>query len=111
MTDAVVAAEPDLRLSRGKQILELQPAMDWNKGKALRWLMRALDPDPQAALAIYLGDDVTDEDAFRALRDDGVGILVGPANRSTAATYQLHGPDQVEVFLDRVTARLEQSGR
>jgi trehalose 6-phosphate phosphatase len=52
---------------------------------------------------VYLGDDVTDEDAFRALRDRGIGIFVGEPgdlDRSTAATFTLRSPDEVGRFLN-----------
>ena len=107
MTNAVAASDPALRLSEGKKLLELQPAVDWHKGKALRWLMKALAVDPRTDRVIYLGDDTTDEDAFRELRDRGIGILVGPADRPTAASYRLDGPRQVEEFLDTLVRRLQ----
>ncbi len=84
-------------LRGGKKVLEVRPAVDWDKGKAVRWLWEKLaagDPDP---VAIYLGDDATDEDAFRAV-PDGVTVMVGPSRR-TAARHRLDGPADVARFL------------
>jgi trehalose 6-phosphate phosphatase len=51
---------------------------------------------------IYLGDDTTDEDAFRAIRDRGIGIIVGEVGRPTAAGYSLADPAEVGAFLRRL---------
>jgi alpha,alpha-trehalase len=100
------ATIPGLRLSRGKKVLELQPDIDWDKGKALRWLMRTLEIDAARFVPVYIGDDVTDEDAFRELADDGVGILVSREPQPTRARYRLEDPDQVARFLQRLARRL-----
>ncbi|HET6572555.1 MAG TPA: trehalose-phosphatase [Fimbriiglobus sp.] len=84
-------------LRGGKMVREVRPAVDWHKGRAVRWLWERLtagDPNP---VAIYLGDDATDEDAFRAI-PDGVTVMVGPS-RQTAARYRLDGPPDVTRFL------------
>jgi len=108
--EQIHADHPGLRLSRGKQLFELQPALDWDKGKALRWLMQTLDMDPARFVPIYLGDDVTDEDAFRELAEDGVGILVSATDQPTHAAYRLADPAAVETFLERLGDSLERSG-
>ena len=53
---------------------------------------------------IYIGDDITDEDAFLALEQDGIGILVSDTPRETAAQYQLAHPDAVHDFLMALSA-------
>lgn len=105
--DQVVAAIPQLRKTRGKKVFELLPRLDWDKGKALLWLIEALDQGGADAVPFYLGDDATDEDAFRALRKTGVTILVGPARKSTAARYVLRDPAEVGRFLSRLAQLLE----
>jgi trehalose 6-phosphate phosphatase len=57
---------------------------------------------------IYIGDDSTDEDAFRAIEQRGVGILVSEQSRPTAARYSLKNSDEVERFLCPLTAQLVQ---
>jgi trehalose-phosphatase len=91
------ARHPALRMTEGKKVWELQPDVDWDKGRAVRWLIESLKL--QDALPVYLGDDVTDEDAFRALAARGVGIAVQDAPRPTAATLTLRDPDEVRDFL------------
>jgi trehalose 6-phosphate phosphatase len=95
-----LARHPRLRLSPGKMVFDLQPAIDWNKGKALLWLLDALALDPRHNLPLYIGDDLTDEDAFRALRRRGIGIVVREASRPTAARYALENPAEVRRFLE-----------
>jgi trehalose 6-phosphate phosphatase len=100
--DAAVAAEPGLRKGHGKKLFELRPDLDWDKGRALLWLLDALGLDRPDVLPLYIGDDLTDEDAFRALANRGLGILVADEPRETAAEYQLRDPDEVVELLERL---------
>lgn len=99
--DAVQAELPDLRKVPGRKIFELRPDLDWDKGHALLWLLEALHEDA-GAIPLYLGDDVTDEDAFRAIADRGIGILVAGEPRETAAAYSLRSTDEVRRFLEKL---------
>lgn len=105
--DAVAARHPALRKTGGKKVLELRPHMDWDKGKAVLWLLRTLDLDAPDVLPLYLGDDDTDEDAFAALRDRGIGILVADEPRPTHARYLLRDPGEVGLFLQGLVRILE----
>jgi trehalose-phosphatase len=51
--------------------------------------------------AAYLGDDSTDEDAFKAIRGRGIGVLVRPQYRATAADFWLKPPEELLEFLER----------
>jgi trehalose-phosphatase len=88
-----------LRLGQGKKVLELQPGSDWDKGKAVSWLLATLGLVSPDVLPIYLGDDITDEDAFRALAGRGIGFVVGKLDRRTAANYHLKDVGEVEELL------------
>jgi trehalose-phosphatase len=100
--DAAAAAEPGLRKAHGKKLFELRPDLDWDKGKALLWLLEALGLDHPGTLPFYIGDDLTDEDAFRALQGRGIGILVATEPRETAAEYQLHDTEEVRELLEKL---------
>ncbi len=102
---AVAAEHPQLRRTGGKRVHELRPGVDWDKGRAIRWLLEALCPG-EPPLALYLGDDETDEDAFAALRSDGVPVLVAEAPRATRARYRLSDPDAVRRFLSELAGML-----
>lgn len=99
--DAVQAEIPELRKVPGKKIFELRPALGWDKGHALLWLLDALHGETDT-VPLYLGDDVTDEDAFRAIQDRGIGILVAEEPRETAAAYSLRDTEEVLAFLERL---------
>jgi trehalose 6-phosphate phosphatase len=86
-------ADPSLTMKPGKAVLELA-VTDADKGSALRRLRAELG----AAVAIYLGDDVTDEDGFRALQPGDVGIKVGDGE--TAAAYRIANPAAVIAVLE-----------
>ena len=100
-----------LRVTTGREVIELRPNIDWDKGKTLRWVLDHIRDNDGAAplLPIYLGDDITDEDAFDAVDDDGIAILVrhsDDGDRATAARYALDDPDRVREFTERLARRL-----
>ena len=99
--EAVRAAYPRLRRDRGKAVFELRPDIEWDKGHAVRWVLEHVAPD---AVALYIGDDLTDETAFAALRGRGIGIAVGVRGRETLADMALRDPDEVGSFLHRLTS-------
>jgi len=102
IVDAIASQHPMLRKAYGKKIFEFQPQMDWHKGKALLALLATLGLDGKEVLPLFIGDDVTDEDAFRALQGRGIGIVVWDQPYETAAAYSLNNPDQVREFLVRL---------
>jgi trehalose 6-phosphate phosphatase len=102
----VAARHRELRKMDGKKVYELLPDIDWDKGKAVLWLLETLRSERAKVRPIYIGDDRTDEDAFRALEKSGVGILVSEEPRPTAASYSLKDPTEVERFLRELVATL-----
>jgi trehalose-phosphatase len=97
-----------LRSMRGKRVTEFLPNVDWNKGRALLWLLEMVGYDPQRHLPICIGDDITDEDALRTVRGRGVGIVVGSGQRYSAATYSVRDPVEVWEFLLRLARLLDE---
>ena len=92
---------PSLKLELFDGGLELR-TRGRNKGDAVRTILSEIDTDVPVA---YLGDDVTDEDAFRALCGKGLSVLVTPKYRFSAAQIWLKPPDDLIRFLgDWVTA-------
>ncbi|NIP60880.1 MAG: trehalose-phosphatase [Gemmatimonadetes bacterium] len=112
IVDAVAAGEPRVRKTSGKKIFELRPDVQWDKGRALLWILETVAPEGDGLLPICLGDDLTDEDAFRALDERGIGIVVrGDEDRETAADYRLADPDAVRGFLEILAGILRRSRR
>lgn len=104
--DQVARAHPDLRRTEEKKVFELRPRVEWDKGRAVLWLLTALGLDGPGVLPVYLGGDATDEDAFATLRVRGIGIRVGEEIERTYARYRLRDPDEARLFLERVCSRL-----
>lgn len=107
--DRVAAAADGVRVTAGKQVRELRPPVEWDKGRALRLLT---DRVPDDWRALYVGDDRTDEDAFRAVQPDGIGIRVVTDGRERAsvetdATYRLDGQRDVARLLTWVGVALD----
>ena len=110
VVEAMVSEHPDeLKVTPGKMVYEIQPKIDWDKGKAVLYLLCALGLSGDDVVPIYLGDDITDEHAFEALAGaspKGIGIFVGRADdpevagRTTSADYVLSTMEEVERFLD-----------
>ena len=109
IAEEILKQHPNLRKGGGKKIVELKPDIDWDKGKALLWLLNELKLDTPDIVPIYIGDDLTDEDAFRVLQSRGLGILVGEYGEETAAFYTLNSVQEVQRFLNEVIANLEDS--
>ncbi|MGQ4806950.1 Trehalose-phosphate phosphatase [Candidatus Entotheonellaceae bacterium PAL068K] len=102
IVDQMVSRYPALRKGRGKKVFELQPDIDWHKGKAVLWLLQALHLDTPRVVPIYIGDDRTDEDAFQALNGRGWGIVVTESVRPTAAQFTLQHTIEVKILLQQL---------
>ncbi|MEA2016099.1 MAG: trehalose-phosphatase [Actinomycetota bacterium] len=94
-----VSKYPGLKVTEGKKVLDIRPDLDWNKGKAVEWILDKLKYDPGRNLAVYIGDDITDEDAFAVLEYKGFGILVAGKIRPTKAKYYVRTVDEVKNIL------------
>jgi trehalose-phosphatase len=85
----------------GNLVLEFLPNVACHKGDATRWIARDVeDRTGQTSWVVFVGDDVTDEDAFAAV-DRGVSVLVG--SRATAAGFQLGSIAEVNALLAWLT--------
>ena len=90
----------EVRLTFGKKVWEVRPPIEWNKGKAILWLVQKLRP--KRVLAIYVGDDLTDEDAFRVVnRIGGISIVVG-RRKASCARYYLKSTKETQRFLEEI---------
>lgn len=99
----------DVIVKTGKMVFEIMPPIAWDKGKAVLWLLKKqksiMGKDKKNSISIYIGDDTTDEDAFRALGNKGITVFVGRPKR-TRARFRLRGASEVAVFLRSVLAIL-----
>lgn len=101
------ASQLGLRVTEGKEVLEVRPPARVDKGTAVLMLGARLGGFSPGASIIYIGDDTTDEDAFRALRHrsaEAVTIRVrreaeDGVDRPTAAEFSVDGTDEVRQFL------------
>ncbi|MBS9522990.1 trehalose-phosphatase [Litoribacter alkaliphilus] len=93
---------PRLNMGEGKKVVEIKPNIDWHKGKAVGFLMNKLTKDSGEMLPVFLGDDLTDEDAFQELKKEGMGILVGDHGKKSHADYSLKSVDEVQEFLQKL---------
>jgi trehalose-phosphatase len=103
-----LAAEHGLVVTRGKEVLELRPPLEVNKGTAAVLWTRDVGT-PASGSVLYIGDDRTDEDAFRELRAAFAGavtIRVGDPDHGehTAAEYRVETPAEVREFLVALAA-------
>ncbi|XP_051127020.1 probable trehalose-phosphate phosphatase H [Andrographis paniculata] len=104
---SVLEGYPNLRLTQGRKVLEIRPTINWDKGKALEFLLECLGyADRNDVFPVYIGDDRTDEDAFKVLRERGegfgIGIVVSKNPKETNALYSLQEPSEVMTFLRRL---------
>jgi len=102
--EEILAEYPVLRKTEGKKVFEIRPRIDWDKGRAVQWILKFLQFDPQKHVPIYIGDDTTDEDAFRFLMNKGIGILVADPARPSCAPYAIKDTPAVKRVLDVLIA-------
>lgn len=90
-------AEGQVRVSRGKMVLEVRPKGDWNKGTAITKIGETYRGwAGGSSVTVFFGDDVTDEDGFAVVQEwNGIAVMVGPAGQPTQALYRLDSPQEV----------------
>ena len=106
---AVASNYDELKTSGGKKVLELRPNVDWDKGKALLHFLENMYADSSRIVPVYIGDDVTDEDAFRAIKNRGLPIVVGKGNRKTLASFSLRDPEEVRKLMEALITEAEKA--
>lgn len=90
-----------VNVTSGKKVLEIMPNLGWDKGDAVRWLLRF--GGRGEVVPIYLGDDRTDEPAFLVSKEEGgFGLLVSDKEKESEAEYRLDNVDEVKIFLSRL---------
>jgi trehalose-phosphatase len=94
--------EKAIKMNKGKKVFEIKPCLDWNKGKAVLWLLRRLGRGKRM-WPVYVGDDTTDEDAFAALKGRGLTVVVGRRTGSKAG-YFLKSQAEIVALLERLGA-------
>ena len=100
LVDEAASHHTGLRKALGKKVFELRPRTTWNKGHAINWILERLAGEP--ATPVFFGDDLSDEDAFRAVRQRGPGILVSAETRPSAAKWRVSDTDEVLNVLERL---------
>jgi len=101
-----------IKVTSGKKVFEIRPAVKWNKGKAALWLFLRwrFNISTVDALPVYMGDDTTDEDAFRVFKNKGITIFVGKS-RKTSANYYLKDTKDVACILKQMSELRTEHGR
>ncbi len=101
-----------VRVTAGKEVFEVRPPVRWTKGTMVAWLLarRMALAGTQPVLAVYVGDDLTDEDAFRTLGKRGITVGVGSANPLSRAQYRVESPAAVSLLLKRILREWRRKG-
>jgi len=94
------AIRDKIKVDSGKKVYEIKLPLQWDKGKIALWLMarQQFAAGEEQVLPVYIGDDATDEDAFRALKSKGITVFVGEPQDSQA-DYYLKDPEEVTKLL------------
>lgn len=101
IVDEVLSACSGLRKGHGKKVFRIQPNLDWHKGRAVLWLLERFRHEDPDLFPVYVGDDITDEDAFRALAGSGLTIVVRDQEaHRTAADYAVADTGEVRQLIE-----------
>jgi trehalose 6-phosphate phosphatase len=104
---ALAGSNHPFQLTTGDKVYEIRPRVYWNKGTAVAWVKDHI-AHPEA-LVVYIGDDVSDEDAFAALPND-ITVKVDGSKGDSSAQFEIEGPRDVTKFLaalDRMLPQVE----
>ena len=94
-----------IRVKEGKKVLEIRPPLEWDKGKVVLWLLsrEKFAKYGREILPVYVGDDLTDEDAFKVLKRIGITVFVGkPSRRPSGAQYYVKDTGEVAILLRNI---------
>ena len=100
----IIDNNSSLRLMSGKKVFELLPNIEWNKGMAIRWILDAFKISWDNASVVYIGDDVTDEYAFRVIVTRGTALLVSEKPQPSSADFLLSSPSDVKKLFEKIIA-------
>lgn len=105
-------AKEKIMVKPGKMVFDIRPASGLDKGKVALWLLarESFRRRGRKVIPIYIGDDLTDEDAFKALKNIGITICVCKGRKSSAQ-YYLKGAGQVRSFLKELAGILKNRGK
>lgn len=92
----------EIKVTSGKKVFEVRPNIEWDKGKAVLWIIDAIDPKKKFT-PVYIGDDQTDEDAFFVLKNRGITVLVSKRRKKSHAKFYLKNIGEVKTFLRKLT--------
>jgi trehalose 6-phosphate synthase/phosphatase len=93
--------EDSFRITSGKKVFEIRPLALWNKGDAVKWISENLAPGRDV---VYIGDDTTDEDAFKVIKGHGASIAIVS---NPEADYYLKSQSELQGFLEQIARHLE----
>ncbi|MEW6557352.1 MAG: trehalose-phosphatase [Elusimicrobiota bacterium] len=100
----VIRTNSRVVLTKGKKVWEIRPNINWDKGKAVRFIL-SLFPLPSSLFPVYIGDDTTDEDAFKMLKN-GITVRIGKLTKSNA-NYYLKNQSEIIKFLKTLSPELK----
>jgi trehalose-phosphatase len=102
MFDELISEFPNLEKRRGKMVFEARLRCDWNKGKAVEWMARKISNNPEECFVVYIGDDLTDEDAFDRVNKTfpfHLSVIVSGEEELTRPTLaEFRMTDQTDVY-------------
>lgn len=99
-----------LKITEGKKVYEIRPDILWDKGNAVSRIIKLNRKSNKNELNIYIGDDKTDEDAFRILDNNAIKVRVG-YNRNTMADYYVKNTNEVQIFLKTILSIKQQEDK
>jgi len=93
----------NVKITHGKKVYEIRPNVHWHKGMAVKLIIEKYSggTGQDSFLPVYVGDDLTDEDAFKVIKKyDGISVYVGDVNPQSVADYYVRTCKEVNKFME-----------